>query len=344
MCANHTTTTNGINAATETRKLESFTFRNDRDGREVKISAESLEWAKRNLLVRFEETAADDNWLWFWLARHFEANQPAVKTHTDAIAFLADSFVLAIGMGLKNPMIRLHFRGRRFKIYLSKPRTDRYTGKRTTGGTLCFKTGALKPVNTPESAAFAPVQMTYHAANPFHVAGCVGCTSDEAKHGEPVWSKDPTGDEEYAGCLYDGKFLPKKGRTLLPVEEEFIKRLSSDPVAFLAECSKDMGRCCYCNLPLEDKRSKDVGYGAVCAVRWGLPWGNSYTEKVPSFAQLWSRAETETRFNIRAICAAIRANPRDELAWAHLGDALEDAGYAKRPTMPERLVTMPAAR
>jgi hypothetical protein len=34
-----------------------------------------------------------------------------------------------------------------------------------------------------------------------------------------------------------------------------------------------MGECCFCGLTLTDGRSIAVGYGPICAGKWGLPWG-----------------------------------------------------------------------
>lgn len=258
------------------------TYRNSRSGEEV-----STELTRQEIATRFAETAPADSWLWYWLAQHAERQRGATAAGQDMIAFLADSFLFAIGMGLKAPMIRLHFAGRRYKIYLSKR------------GTLCFKSGATN-------------------------------------------GTDPIGDEEYVGCLYSGRFLPNKERTVLPVEGAFLQLLSADPPGFLAKCSRDMDRCCYCALPLEDVRSKDVGYGPVCAVRWGLPWGKGYNEKVPSFASLWAGAAAEDRRSVRAVCEGIRRAPFERFGWDALGDILEDVGYAKRPACPMSGVTIPA--
>jgi hypothetical protein len=259
-----------------------YTYRNNRSGEVVNTPM------GREELLREFASCSDDHWAWFWIAKHVQESRqaPAMK---EMLAFLADSFLYAIGMGLKNPMIRLHHGGRRFKVYLSKR------------GTVCFKSGGLRP-----------------------------------------GTNDPEGDEEYVGCLFDGRFLKNKHRPLLPVEKDFLDRLNADPVGFMAQASKDMGRCCYCNQPLEDQRSKDVGYGQVCAGRWGLPWGSSYDEKVPSFAALWGRAGGEDRRSIRQLCAALRKDPGDALGWDALGDALEEAGFTKRPRMPERKVVVPA--
>jgi hypothetical protein len=264
-------------------------FRNNRTSETISVAM-----TRSELINSFLSVADDSHWMWFHIAKAVEEAR-TMPERRDMIAFLADSFLFAVGMGLKKPMIRLQHENRRFKIYLSQK------------GTLCFKSGRVIP-----------------------------------------GTSDPEGDEEYMGCLYAGKFLAPKpygsnvARKLYPAEESFLAELSADPVGFMARTSKDMDRCCYCNLPLEDARSKQVGYGAICAVRWGLPWGKSYDEKVPSFADLWGRSTNDTKRDIRGICAEIRKNPFDEFNWTVLADVLEEVGYTKRPTVPARGIVIPS--
>ncbi len=271
-------------------------FTNDRTGETANIDVANLGALASEFATLDSEGRS---FVWFWVAKRVAEHRSrpqATKQHADMRAFLADSFLYAIGMGLKKPMIRLTFGGWRYKVYLSAK------------GTVCFKTGRVVP-----------------------------------------GTSDPVGDEEYMGCLYGGKFLPpgrdqygRPGRKLTPENEQFLAEMGADPVGFLAKCSKDMCRCCYCNLPLEDARSKDVGYGPVCAAHWGLPWGKSYDEKVPSFADLWGRSTHDEKANVRGMCDAIRRNPKDETLWGILGDALEEAGFQKRPTAPKSGVVIPS--
>jgi hypothetical protein len=151
------------------------------------------------------------------------------------------------------------------------------------------------------------------------------------------------------GCLAHGAFLAGsmfgngERRKLLPQEQEVLDSLSKDPAGFLAKCSKDMDRCCYCGKALEDQRSKDVGYGSTCASHWGLPWGKTYDEKVPSFAQMWAESMGDTKRSIRGVCEDLRKAPRDPMLWGVLGDLLEEAGYQKRPKPPAIGVRVPTS-
>ncbi|PBB96718.1 DUF6011 domain-containing protein [Mesorhizobium sp. WSM3862] len=49
--------------------------------------------------------------------------------------------------------------------------------------------------------------------------------------------------------------------------------LAENPSKAGAAHGKRTGNCCFCAIELTDHRSIDVGYGPVCAKRWGLAWG-----------------------------------------------------------------------
>jgi hypothetical protein len=52
-----------------------------------------------------------------------------------------------------------------------------------------------------------------------------------------------------------------------------LKAIATDPAAAGKAYGMRTGNCAFCSLPLEDGRSVEVGYGPVCAEKWGLPWG-----------------------------------------------------------------------
>lgn len=254
----------------------------------------------------------------------FDINAVGEEQSTDdgtrgALQYIADSFVVAIGRGLKRPMIRCHYKDQRFKLYLS--------GK----GTVCLKSGYLAT-----DSAVRTVEVDGKELYQFED----GSTSEQ----NTKYSHDPVGDEFYVGCLLRGTFLPaqlgrrndthREVRQLTATEAAFLDGLQADPAGFLAQCSKDMDRCCYCNQPLEDARSKKVGYGKTCASRWCLPWGEKKADEISrSFAQVHDS-------NAAGLCDAIRSNPEDETAWAIFSDWLEEKGLP-RLQMPEREVAMP---
>jgi len=49
--------------------------------------------------------------------------------------------------------------------------------------------------------------------------------------------------------------------------------LAEDPAAVSAIQGRKMGACCYCRRELTTDASLSVGYGPICADKWGLPWG-----------------------------------------------------------------------
>ena len=52
-----------------------------------------------------------------------------------------------------------------------------------------------------------------------------------------------------------------------------LDKLAANPEEVAAAHGKLTGNCCFCSRALSDDRSTDVGYGPVCAKRYGLTWG-----------------------------------------------------------------------
>jgi hypothetical protein len=50
---------------------------------------------------------------------------------------------------------------------------------------------------------------------------------------------------------------------------------AANPAGQAAAHGHKTGSCCFCGLTLTDQRSVTVGYGPICAERWGLPWGEA---------------------------------------------------------------------
>ncbi len=64
-----------------------------------------------------------------------------------------------------------------------------------------------------------------------------------------------------------------------------LKALATDPAAAGAAYGRRTGHCAFCALPLDDGRSVEVGYGPVCAEKWGLPWGEKPKAKAKRAAK-----------------------------------------------------------
>jgi hypothetical protein len=306
------------------------TYRNNRSNETV-----NSDLTHEEALKRFRAGVGNDpnHWLYFWLHKYAQQYTPAQPDETNGnagktAAFIGDLFVYAVGLGLKKPMIRLHYRGQRFKLYLSAK------------GTLCLKTGDLVP---------DPVFKDKWTNDPVGDERYIGYIAPQG--GFRVARVNPSYDNDYRSTGYrTGRYYrrpvynnPAPGQPdnrplykLTEVEREFLARLSSDPIGFMAECSKDVGRCCYCPQPLEDARSKKMGYGPICAKRWGLPWGDDRRpEECPSFAKCYNNNPA-----VATMCHAIKTDPTDEVAWAILADALEEAGLP-RCKKPESKVVVP---
>ena len=76
----------------------------------------------------------------------------------------------------------------------------------------------------------------------------------------------------FGRILTDGTFQPSRDCT--PEVIEALKAVAVDPVAAARLYGKEIKHCCFCGLTLTDPRSTFVGYGPICADKWGMPWGD----------------------------------------------------------------------
>ena len=53
---------------------------------------------------------------------------------------------------------------------------------------------------------------------------------------------------------------------------DLLVAIAEDPANAAAAYGAMMSRCSFCNLPLTDEGSVEVGYGPICAANWSLPW------------------------------------------------------------------------
>lgn len=54
-----------------------------------------------------------------------------------------------------------------------------------------------------------------------------------------------------------------------------VERVAAEPIRFLAQNGVATGQCCFCARPLSTRESRSVGYGPICAEKFGLPWGDT---------------------------------------------------------------------
>lgn len=72
----------------------------------------------------------------------------------------------------------------------------------------------------------------------------------------------------YAKSFIDGRWVYVGREPLSRLSEQ--TKLSPEQAAAFGHL---YGECCYCARDLTDERSIEVGYGPVCAAKYGLPWG-----------------------------------------------------------------------
>jgi len=77
-----------------------------------------------------------------------------------------------------------------------------------------------------------------------------------------------------------GKFEPsrKLGSARVDAITAALEAFAADPAHHAAMHGHATGACCFCSRELSDARSVGVGYGPVCADRYGLPWGEQDNE------------------------------------------------------------------
>lgn len=99
-----------------------------------------------------------------------------------------------------------------------------------------------------------------------------------------IYVKGPSGTDNYFGKISpDGLFMPVKScpSTVRPQLNAF----ADDPETIAAKYGKVTGCCCFCGRNLTDDRSTDVGYGPVCAGKFGLHWGHRHAVETAPVAE-----------------------------------------------------------
>jgi hypothetical protein len=60
-----------------------------------------------------------------------------------------------------------------------------------------------------------------------------------------------------------------------PAVEDLLRRLAQNPTAVAKQHGVATGECCFCAKALATRESRSVGYGPICAAKFGLPWGDT---------------------------------------------------------------------
>lgn len=89
-----------------------------------------------------------------------------------------------------------------------------------------------------------------------------------------------TDDQGYGGAYFgridQGRFVASGKAT--PDVEQALREMGEDPAKTASAYGRRTGACCFCGLTLTDGRSIAVGYGPICAGKYGLPWGDERAE------------------------------------------------------------------
>jgi hypothetical protein len=82
----------------------------------------------------------------------------------------------------------------------------------------------------------------------------------------------PFGQNKFFGRVdVTGEFFATRSATQEVCE--LVKEFSEDPAQTAGRYGRLTGGCSFCSHGLKDERSTQVGYGPVCAKRFGLVWG-----------------------------------------------------------------------
>jgi hypothetical protein len=95
-------------------------------------------------------------------------------------------------------------------------------------------------------------------------------------HGSVVLTDGkPYGQNKWYGVIHpNGAWVPGgKAAAIKDDLASILTKLAEDPARVAAKHGKLTGRCCFCYTKLSDPTSTAVGYGKVCALHYGLPWG-----------------------------------------------------------------------
>jgi hypothetical protein len=87
--------------------------------------------------------------------------------------------------------------------------------------------------------------------------------TDGGAYGSNVWFGRINAD----GSLTAGAAFPQV--------KALVEALAANPAAAGAQHGLATGECVFCGLALTTAESRSVGYGPVCAEKWGLPWGDT---------------------------------------------------------------------
>lgn len=100
----------------------------------------------------------------------------------------------------------------------------------------------------------------------------ISVASSRSRYAGQLMVASPSfGDAYYGRIDQAGGWYPSASAT--PAVLDLLVAFAANPEQVAAAHGKQTGACCFCSRHLEDARSTSVGYGPVCAERYGLRWG-----------------------------------------------------------------------
>lgn len=118
-----------------------------------------------------------------------------------------------------------------------------------------------------DNAANAGLQVPHISARHFYAYRA----TEKSKNPGSVTILSSRGGAYYGSIMRDGTL--RLGRDCPPAAVEQIKAFAADPVTASVVEGRTQGACCFCSRPLDTDASQTVGYGPICADKYGLPWG-----------------------------------------------------------------------
>jgi hypothetical protein len=93
----------------------------------------------------------------------------------------------------------------------------------------------------------------------------------------------PFGSNKFFGRIDEAGNLTE-GRDMTRDVGRLIENFAADPAGIASIHGRRTGNCCFCHKELTTTESLAVGYGPVCADKFGLPWGEPVVNAAPAIA------------------------------------------------------------
>lgn len=107
--------------------------------------------------------------------------------------------------------------------------------------------------------------MLFYAAN----YEAISIWGEIANEGRQLFMASITMSRLDTGIVTIANMFQHQDKTL-----KLLKKLIENPIEMTAKKGREGINCCFCGLHLTDSVSRAMGYGPICADKWGLPYGH----------------------------------------------------------------------